>query len=76
MRAPAPMRNEMENGRSDRIQELKYWLNLKGKYPRLLEELEKASGEEGKIPKILRSEIQEKDLGWIIGMIGPMDNIS
>lgn len=76
MRAPATMRNEMENGRSDRIQELKYWLNLKGKYPRLLEELEKASDKEGKIPKILRSEIQEKDMGWIIGMIGPMDNVS
>jgi len=64
----------MENGRSDRIQELKYWLNVRVKYPWLLEELKKAVDNHGQVPVEISKKIHGNDLDWVIGMVGPMDN--
>ena len=71
MRTSGSIRSEMENGRSDRIQELKYRLNVD--FPLQIEGQKTPTGEETKFPDEIHAELSGKDLAWIISMIDVMN---
>ncbi|MCX6645207.1 MAG: hypothetical protein NTY09_02440 [bacterium] len=61
----------MENGRSDRIQELKYRLNIE--FPQPMEEHKTPAGDETEFPGDIHADLSGKDLAWIISMIDAMN---
>jgi hypothetical protein len=71
MRTPGSIRSDMENGRSDRIQELKYRLTID--FPQPKEEHKTQAGIETEIPGDIHADLSGKDLAWIISMIDAMN---
>ena len=71
MRTSGSIRSDMENGRSDRIQELKYRLNVG--FPLKTEELKTPTGEEAEFPGDIHADLSGKDLAWIVSVIDAMN---